>query len=237
VTSNRKPNIETRQHLLIDADDTLWENNKYFENAISEFIDYLNHSTLTREEVRAVLDEIEIANAHTNGYGALSFARNLRLCYEHLAERHISEDDLNIVMSFGDRILRQHMEPIPGVEETLKELKKRHDLVLFTKGHPDEQQLKIDRSSLSDYFSRVVIVAEKNESSYRAVVLELEFDPSRTWMIGNSPKSDINPAIAAGLRAVYIPHEHTWRLEHQEVPNLPDKILILRRFADLLEHF
>lgn len=228
-----------RQHLLIDADDTLWENNRYFEEAIEEFIDFLNHSRLTTAEVRAVLDEIELANTRVHGYGARSFTRSLRACYEHLAERQIRDEDLAVVMDFGERILRQQMEVIPGVEETLRGLVGRHDLVLFTKGHPEEQRLKIDRSGLAGYFSRAVIASEKDEGTYRRLVAELGFDPARTWMVGNSPKSDINPALEAGLNAVYVPHERTWRLEHQEVPGhgFPGRLLVLERFAELREFF
>ena len=79
-----------RQFLIIDADDTLWENNIYFERAFDEFVDFLAHSSLTPQQVRDVLDEIEAANTKIHGYGSLNFGRNLRQCYEHLAERDIS---------------------------------------------------------------------------------------------------------------------------------------------------
>lgn len=227
----------SRQHLIIDADDTLWENNRYFEEAIDEFIAYLNHSTLSPAEVRAVFDEIEIANVATHGYGAVSFTHSLRACYEHLAERQIAADDLAVVLDFGERILRQEMAVMPGVAETLRVLAGRHDLVLFTKGHPEEQRLKIDRSGLEPAFSRAVIVTEKHEDAYRALVADLSFDPVRTWMIGNSPKSDINPALAAGLNAVYIPHNRTWRLEHQEMADGGGKLLVLERFSELIDYF
>ena len=78
------------QFLIIDADDTLWENNIYFERAFDAFAEYLAHSSLTPQQVRDVLDEIEAANNKIHGYGTLNFARNLRQCYEHLAEREVS---------------------------------------------------------------------------------------------------------------------------------------------------
>ena len=81
----------TRQHLIIDADDTLWENNIYFERAFDEFVEFLAHSSMTPREVRDVLDEIEDANARIHGYGSLNFGRNLRQCYEHLAERVVDD--------------------------------------------------------------------------------------------------------------------------------------------------
>jgi putative hydrolase of the HAD superfamily len=226
------------QHLIFDADDTLWENNIHFERAIEDFLDFLAHSTLTRQEARAVLDEIELANFRVHGYGSAAFARNLQLCYERLAERDISEDDLATVMAFGERILVQPMELIDGVEETLARLVDRHDLTLLTKGHPEEQQLKIDRSGLNDYFRHAEVVPEKEPATYAALVNRLDLDPARTWMIGNSPKSDINAALAAGLNAVFIPHHATWRLEEQQIDgDGPGELLVLERFRDLANHF
>jgi putative hydrolase of the HAD superfamily len=229
----------TRLHLIFDADDTLWENNIHFERAIEDFLDFLAHSTLSRAEVRAVLDEIELANFRIHGYGSAAFTRNLRQCYEHLAERQIDDDDLRTVMAFGERILAQPMELIDGVEETLALLAERHDLTLMTKGHPEEQQLKIARSGLNSYFRHAEVVPEKDPSAYRVLVAKLELDPVRTWMIGNSPRSDINASLAAGLNAVYIPHHATWRLEEQELngDTGPGRLLVLERFRDLGRHF
>jgi len=92
----------------------------------------------------------------------------------------------------------------------------RHDLTLFTKGHPEEQKLKIGRSGLGALFGHTAIVKEKDATAYRRLVEERGLDAERTWMIGNSPKSD-QPALAAGLNAVFVPHAHTWILEKQEL--------------------
>jgi putative hydrolase of the HAD superfamily len=227
-----------RQNLIIDADDTLWENNIYFERAFDDFCHFLSHSTLSPREVRDILDEIEAANAKVHGYGSINFGRNLRQVYEHLAERDISEPDLAQVTHFAERILEQPIELIEGVEDTLAVLSQRHDLTLFTKGHREEQKLKVDRSGLGPFFGHLEIVKEKNAGAYRELIVARGMDPARTWMIGNSPKSDVNPAIEAGLNAVFIPHVHTWALEKEEVRNGgPGRLLVLERFADLLTHF
>jgi len=227
----------TRQFLIIDADDTLWENNIYFERAFDEFVDFLGHSTLSPGEVRDVLDEIEAANARIHGYGSLNFGRNLRQCYEHLAEREICDGDLTTVMGFAERILECPMQVIAGVPETLEYLAARHDLTLFTKGHPEEQKLKLDRSGLGRLFAHTAIVKEKDPDAYRMLVRERGMPPEQTWMIGNSPKSDVNPAIEAGLNAVFIPHAHTWVLEKQEIRPGRGKLLTLERFGELRDHF
>lgn len=226
-----------RAFLIIDGDDTLWENNVYFEQAIEAFTEFLAHSSLSREQVRAALDEIELLNIRVHGYGSSAFARNLRQCYERLAERDLRKEDLDHVMALGQRIVEQPMQVLPGVAETLAYLAARHELTLFTKGELEEQRLKVQRSGLEPHFDRVAVVPEKDADGYRRLVQEHGFDPARTWMVGNSPKSDINPALGAGINAVFIPHTHTWRLEAEDVPNADGRLLVLERFSQLRDHF
>jgi len=229
--------IHDRQHLIIDADDTLWENNIYFERAFDDFCDFLAHSSMPPAEVRAVLDEIETVNNKIHGYGTANFARNLTECYHKLAERQVLAEDLPRVMSFTEQILHHPIELIAGVAETLEYLSMRHDLTLFTKGNAEEQKLKLDRSGLAIYFGHTAIVKEKNARSYKALIRERGLDPERAWMIGNSPKSDINPALEVGIRAVFVPHLHTWSLEHEELRDGGDRLLRLEQFAELREYF
>lgn len=227
----------TKQFLIFDADDTLWENNIYFEDAFESFCDYLAHSSLSPMQVRAVLDEIEIANAKIHGYGSRNFGRNLAMCFEKIAERDVSPRDLEIVKEFAHDILEKPIELIEGVKETVEELASRHHLTLFTKGDQEEQKLKIDRSGLAHFFQYAGIVKEKNPDAYRALVKDCDLAPEATWMIGNSPKSDINPALAAGLGAVFVPHSRTWSLEHETIPHQHPKLLQVQQIKELLEHF
>ena len=221
-------------HLLIDADDTLWENNIYFEQAIHAFITFLDHSQLTPEEVRAVLDDVE----RLMGYGSVNFTRGLIETYRCLAEKDLQDEDVQQVRQFGEQIRSHPLQLMDGVEETLDYLAPRHDLVLLTKGDLEEQKLKVEQSKIENYFRQVMIVHEKDVATYHHAVEELRMDLKQTWMIGNSPRSDINPALAAGLNAVYIPHPHTWRLEHEEVQNAGDRrLLTLSTFAELRIHF
>jgi putative hydrolase of the HAD superfamily len=229
--------IHGRQHLIIDADDTLWENNIYFERAFDDFCDFLAHSSMPPEEVRGVLDEIETVNNKIHGYGTANFARNLAECYHKLVERDVREEDLPRIMSFTEQILHHPIQLIEGVQETLEYLASRHDLTLFTKGNPEEQKLKLDRSGLAIYFGHTAIVKEKDAASYSALIEERRLDRARSWMIGNSPKSDINPAIEAGIHAVFVPHRHTWRLEHAELIDGRGRLLMIERFAELQSHF
>lgn len=225
-------------YLIFDADDTLWENNIYFERAFDDFVTFLDHSSLTGPQIREVLNEIELVNAKIHGYGSKNFGLNLQQAYQGLAERAIRENDLRHVMCLAERILDEPMELIEGVEETLTALAARHDLTLFTKGHPEEQRWKVDRSGLGRYFSHTAIVKEKDAAAYRTLVRDRGFEATKTWMIGNSPKSDINPALDAGLNAVLVPHPHTWVLERQDLRADPNgRFLRVEKIGDLVGIF
>jgi len=223
-----------RYHLVMDADDTLWENNIYFEQAIHNFVTFLDHSQLTHEEVRAVLDEVE----RLMGYGSVNFTKSLVETYRRLAEKDLQEEDIEQVRHFGEQIRTQPLQLLEGVRETLDYLSTRHDLFMLTKGDSEEQKLKVERSGIEEYFNQVIIVPEKDVTTYHRVVNELQIDPQRAWMIGNSTRSDINPALAAGINAVYIPHPHTWHLEHEEVQLAGEgRLLTLSTFTELCNSF
>ena len=164
--------------LIFDADDTLWENNIYFERAFDDFVAFSRSFFAATAQIRDILNEIELVNAKLHGYGAVNFGRNLQQAYRHLAEREIRDPDLAHVMSLAERILEQPIELIEGVEDTLDDLGARHELTLFTKGHPEEQRLKVDRSGLGRYFAHTAIVKEKDAEAYRRLVSERGFDPN-----------------------------------------------------------
>jgi len=228
-----------RETILIDADDTLWENNIYFERAIAAFISYLDHREYTREQVREQLNEVERANTLAHGYGVSSFRRALVTCFETLSGEPVTPEKRERIVSFAESIITQEIELLPGVQETLPALAERHRLILMTKGNADEQAHKLARSGLAEYFSAVEIPHEKNPETYRSVCARHSLSCQTTWMIGNSPRSDINPALAAGLHAVYIHHPNTWILEHETIDTAPagQRLLELDAFPELCQHF
>src|SRR6202012_1745 len=118
------------QTLLLDADDTLWENNIYFERAIAAFISYLNHHTYSHEEVRSLLNDVELETVKESGYGMLSFQRSLITCFERLSSEPITEDRHKRIVSFARSIREQEIELLPGVAEVLPALASRHRLIL-----------------------------------------------------------------------------------------------------------
>jgi len=233
------PRFPAGQTLLIDADDTLWENNIYFERAIAAFISFLNHQELSAAAVRSTLNAVERETILAHGYGLTSFTRSLVDCYERLSPGPVSEENRERIRGFARAISTQEIELLPQVPETLAELASRHRLILMTKGVQAEQADKLARSGLAGNFSAVEIVAEKDPATYREVIAHHELAPHTSWMIGNSPKSDINPALAAGLHAVFLFHKDTWVLEHAAVAPAPDgqHLIELDAFSRLRELF
>lgn len=227
----------TRQWILIDADDTLWESNIYFEQAFDEFVQLLNHSRLSSAQIRGVLNSVEIENIRIHGYGLQNFGRSMQQCFRLLAERPHTDKDLRAVMQAAERIADQPMKIFDGVEGTLTYLAKRHYLALCSKGDLEEQNRKIDRSGLRHHFSRCHVVREKDSATYRRIVEQTGMELKNTWMVGNSPRSDINPALAAGLGAVLVSNPNTWSLEQEEVSTPSSRFVVVSTFKKLGEVF
>lgn len=227
------------QALLIDADDTLWENNIYFERAIADFISFLNHRERSAAEVREILNDVERECIVSHGYGLHSFEHALAKTFERISVEPLTDGLHQTIRGFARTIAEQPVQLLPLVAETLEYLADRHQLILVTKGDFAEQSGKVERSGLKHYFSAIEVVADKTISAYHEVVGKHDLASERTWMVGNSPKSDINPALGAGLNAVFVPHDDTWILEHEElVPaEPPSRLLVLSVFADLSKHF
>src|SRR5499427_158070 len=238
-TFSSNPAAKGAQTLLIDADDTLWENNIYFERAIARFISFLNHHEFSGERVREVLNDVERECIVKHGYGLHSFAHALVNTFERLSPIPVTTELHAQVISFSEIIENHDIEFLPEVPETLEHLSRNNRLILVTKGAREEQSGKVERSGVKKHFEAVEIVAEKKTEVYAHLARKYDCNHGDTWMIGNSPKSDINPALAAGLNAVFVPHGDTWILEHEEVNPAPEgqKLLIVGRFAELREHF
>jgi len=237
LTPKRKPT-----DAVIGVDEQrLWENNVYFERAIADFISFLNHHEFTPQQVRERLNEVERESIKTHGYGIHSFANALCNTFECLSVERLTDELRSRIRAFALRIAAHPVEIIAGVPETLQHLAGRsHHLILMTKGNPAEQTSKVERSGLKGYFAAVEVVAEKNAKAYHTVAEKYALDTDVTWMIGNSPRSDVNPALEAGLHAVFVPHDMTWILEHEELgapKKAGQRLLRLDRFTDLTSHF
>ena len=226
-----------RHTLLIDADDTLWENNIFFEKTIDDFITRLEHLGYTREYIRHILNETERRNIRQHGYGVRSFRRSLEDTYMKLAGNSARREMVKDIEQMAHELESTPPHILDGVPETLAYLAKHHRLILLTKGHAAEQAAKVERSGLQRFFAAIEIVHEKDAPTYAGLVRQHRIVKTHGWMVGNSPRSDINPALQSGLNAVFIPHSATWELEKSEVESGTGKLLILSAFRELRGHF
>lgn len=226
-----------RNTLLIDADDTLWENNIFFEKTIDHFITQLEHLGYTREYIRHILNETERRNIRQHGYGVRSFRRSLEETYMKLAGNSARREMVKEIERLAAELEATPPHILDGVPETLAYLAKHHRLILLTKGEPAEQAAKVERSGLQPYFDAIEIVLEKSSEVYDRMIEQFKIVKSHGWMVGNSPRSDINPALQSGLNAVFIPHSSTWELEKAEVESGTGKLLILSSFREMRTHF
>lgn len=221
--------------LLIDADDTLWENITVFY-AINEKYAQWVAPNLDPAQIGLELDQIQKSFVGIYGYGRETFEHSLVVGVRRFADREPSDDDRAHITELVRPLQWEQLVPYDGVEETLAELGKSNRLILVTKGNDREQRSKIERTGLGRYFEALEILVEKTPEEYARIVAEHNVDPSDSWMIGNSPRSDILPALEVGLGAVHIPHDQTWSLEVADMPDHP-RLLQRERFRDLLELF
>jgi putative hydrolase of the HAD superfamily len=225
--------------LLIDADDTLWENNIFYEQCLADFGALMAEHGFDRSEAERTADVVERERIPLVGYAVEEFARSLVIAYQQLCERYdrAFRDDVGAVaMEIGMGPAQYPIVLLEGVEETLEQLSGQFRLLLLTKGDPLVQEDKLARSGLGRFFHHVHVVPEKDADVFRSLIVEHNLHPEHTWMVGNSPRSDINPAVEAGMGAVYVPHPNTWTLEVEEVAD-SERVTVLRSFGELAAFF
>ena len=201
--------------LAFDADDTLWHNERHYDEAKEQF-----QQILTRyhdaEWIESRLDETEMQNLNRYGYGIKSFTLSMIETAIQLTEGRIIGTDIHDIITIAWAMLAKPMDVFDGVRETILSLAERYKLLLITKGDLFEQEAKIARSGLGDYFSSIEIVSEKTPRAYEAILSKHQINPQQFVMIGNSLKSDILPVLAIGGIGIHIPFETTW--VHELVP-------------------
>ena len=227
-------------NLVFDADDTLWESNVHFLEAFDAFVEAIAAVGLDsdRDSIKAAVREAELALIQIHGYGRAPYIAALHRAVLELAPELHHEPLKIAVEAIAEKLIERHCELLPGVAETIPQLASRHSLILFTKGQRDEQLRKLERSGLGPHFSRVETPREKDPAAYQRLIAEASLDPDSTFMIGNSPRSDINPSLRAGLRAaIYLPYPYTWDLEHEDLDPEDRRIVEISSFRDLLHLF
>ena len=221
--------------IAFDADDTLWDCQSYFDEVEREYCRLLAPFA-PADEVSASLFRTEEANMALLGYGCKAFVLSLIENAVAVSGGRVGGGVIGELLRLGKRLLELPATPLPGVEETLARLHERGDrrLVVFTKGELLDQQNKLRRSHLERYFHHVEIVSDKTERAFLSLCRRLRVAPASVLMVGNSLKSDVAPALAAGAQAVHIPFHVTWRLEQVEGFE-HTRLVRIDRFGQLLD--
>jgi putative hydrolase of the HAD superfamily len=204
--------------VALDADDTLWHNESIFHLTQDQYVDLLKDYG-EPNHMRARLLEVEIKNLKLYGYGVKSFTLSMIETAIDLTRGAVPAKTIAAILGLGRAMLEHPVEPLPGVAETLAALKDGgYKLIMVTKGDLMNQEQKLARSGLGDCFAAIEIVSEKDANTYRRVVARQGVAAEQAVMIGNSMKSDVLPAIEAGLWGIHIPYHITWAHEHAEPP-------------------
>jgi putative hydrolase of the HAD superfamily len=222
--------------IAFDADDTLWDNEAYFQEAENKFAalleNYLPQHTIARE-----LLQTEIQNIELYGYGIKAFILSMIEAAIRITDYSISAKDLEIIIGYGKDLLNKPVTVLEGVEDVLTALKGKYRLVMATKGDLLDQERKLKKSGLQHYFHHIEIMSEKKEEDYKKLIRHLDIKPSEFVMIGNSVKSDILPVLAIGGHGVHIPYHTTWAHERVEVKVEHANFREVKRIAEILEHY
>ena len=220
--------------IAFDADDTLWDCQSWFDEVERRCCELLS-PWATAREVSEGLVQTERKNLSQTGYGTKAFTLSLVENAVRVSRGQITGDVVMELLMLGQQLLQFPTTPLPEVEDTLQELSRlRHyRLVVFTKGELMDQEGKLRRSGLEQYFSHVETVSDKTEQEYRQLCENLGVAPEETLMVGNSFRSDIAPALTAGAWAVHIPYHVVWELEKSE-EFAHERLHKISRFSELL---
>ncbi|MCJ7996981.1 HAD family hydrolase [Rhizobium cremeum] len=226
--------MNTRSLAVIgfDADDTLWQNEQYYRLTEEHFRDLLADFA-EGEQVSERLLEAERRNLAQYGFGIKGFTLSMIETALEITEGRAPGKVISEILSIGRNLLSHPVETMPHARDVLEALAGEYYLVLITKGDLFDQERKLAQSGLGDYFDAVEIVSDKTATTYRRIFGKTTDGPERAMMIGNSLKSDVVPAIAAGAWGVFVPHELTWVLEQVDKPEQAPRFREIAHLGEL----
>ena len=200
--------------IAFDADDTLWVNEPFFRDAENEFCKLLKNY-ISKEDCKQLLFEVEIKNLPLYGYGIKPFTLSLIEAAIALSKNRIPLETVSKIIELGKEMLSKPIKLIDGIEETLIKLSSKYRLVMATKGDLLDQERKLKKSGLENYFHHIEIMSDKQPDNYQKLLQHLDITSNQFLMIGNSLKSDVLPVLEIGAYAIHIPFHITW--EHEMV--------------------
>jgi len=197
-----------------DADDTLWVNETYFRDAELEFAKLLS-AYETPNKIDQELFKKEMDNLELYGYGIKGFVLSMVEMALEISNYNVSNKTIDAILNIGKDMLNKPVELLEGVKEVLESLSNRYRLILATKGDLLDQERKLEKSGLIDYFHHIEVLSDKKEANYSKLLNHLDINPSEFLMIGNSLKSDILPLVNIKAHAIHVPFHTTWA--HEQV--------------------
>lgn len=218
-----------------DADDTLWVNETYFRKTEEKFAELLDGYE-TKNKIDQELFMMEMKNLGTYGYGIKGFMLSMIESALELSNNQISQATILEILNLGKGMINQKVELLEGVEEVLDKLKGKYRLIVLTKGDLLDQERKLKRSNLLDYFHHVEVLSDKKEENYINLLQHLEIDVKEFLMIGNSLKSDVLPIVNIGAKAIHVPFHTTWKHEEVSIEKDVRKYLKTNKLTDILKY-
>lgn len=206
--------------VVLDADDTLWHNMNLFVDTHERYARLLEPFVDDVTLLEAALNETERRNIEHFGYGIKGFTLSMVETAVEVSDGRVSGEAIQAIIDLGREMLAAPVELLPQVAEVVEFLSERYRLGVITKGDLLNQETKVARSGLADFFDFVEVVSEKDVGTYRSVLQRQGVQPSELVMVGNSLKSDIAPILEMGGRAVYVPYAVTW--VHEEADLEPE---------------
>jgi putative hydrolase of the HAD superfamily len=218
-----------------DADDTLWVNETYFREAEAKFASLLDGFE-TKNKIDQELFKMEMKNLELYGYGIKGFILSMVESAMEISNNTVSQATITELLNLGKEMISQPVELLEGVKEVLDGLSDTYRLIVLTKGDLLDQERKIERSGLSQYFHHVEVLSDKKENNYLNLLEHLEINVNEFLMIGNSLKSDVLPLLNIGAQAVHVPFHTTWQHEEVTIDQDDIKYLKINKLSDILKH-
>ncbi len=225
-------NIKT---IGFDADDTLWVNETYFRDTEEKFAELLENYE-TKNKIDQELFKMEMDNLDTYGYGIKGFMLSMIESALDLSNNKVSQETIGEILKLGKRMISHPVELLDGVEEVLSKLMGKYRLIVLTKGDLLDQERKLEKSGLSQYFHHVEVLSDKKEINYKNLLDHLNIDVNEFLMIGNSLKSDVLPILNIGAKAVHVPFHTTWAHEMVAEDEIVNNHLQLNSLKDILKY-
>ena len=225
-------NIKT---IGFDADDTLWVNETYFRDTEEKFAELLEGYE-TKNKIDQELFKMEMANLDSYGYGITGFMLSMIESELHHSNNKVPQETIAQNLALGKKMITHPVELLDGVEEVLSKLSGKYRLIVLTKGDLLDQERKLERSGLSQYFHHVEVLSDKKESNYKNLLDHLNIDVKEFLMVGNSLKSDVLPILNIGAQAVHVPFHTTWAHEMVSEDEMVNNHLKLNRLRDILKY-